>query len=640
MAGRLHGCAEYETDECVMSRPVLRTALSIVALVFLAVLFLTVNVLANATLRGVRLDLTESRLFTLSEGTIEILTHLDEPVSLTLYFSEKQATGYPSLHAWGLQVRDMLEEMALVSNGKLQLEIVDPDPFGPREDEAISYGLRGTPTIENNVIWLGLTGTNLLDNVEIIPFFSEERARWLEYDLTRLLVNLTRPEKPVLGIVTNLPLDTGAGGLPAALRGNAQPFLIYEELIDRFQIEFLEQDFSTVPPSIDVLMLAHPKPLSDKTLYAIDQFALGGGRIAVFVDPHSEVSLTAGPDGKPIQGYTESSDLPKLLYHWGVIFEGSEVATDRQRAMEVATGSSARQHISDYILWLSLTDGNMAQNDPVTADINRLNLGIAGHLRPRPESSTRYSPLVFTTKDSMVMDVNTVKQGLRPESLLSRFTPSGEALVLAARLEGALTSAFPEGLPESDMSAHREYTLSDANIIIVADSDLFDDRFWAESPRFPGDRLVVPFADNARFVLGVLENLAGAQELLSLRGRNDAARPFVLFDQLRRQAGQRLIEQEQTLQERVDQLSQQLAQLERQIAQGSTTNNDEWTSIDHLQEELASSRRALRMTRHSLNLNIERWSNMLRFANIVLIPLGLLLITLLGTLVGRMRQSP
>lgn len=632
-----------------------RRAISIATLVLLAVFFVAINLFANINFRTSRIDLTEASLFTLSDGTRNMLGSIEEPVTLKFFFSESLATDFPRIRTYAARVRDMLEEMRSYSDGKLLLEVIDPEPYSETEDRAMTLGLKGAPTTEGDVIYFGLAGTNLVDGIETIPFFTDEREEYLEYDIARLVQNLTRPEKPTLGIVTNLPLDTGAGGLMAAMRGESQSFLIYDELLNRFQLEFLEQDFDRVPNVVDVLLLAHPKPLNDKTLYAIDQFMMRGGRALVFLDPHSEVSLTAGPEGKPVQGYTESSSLDRLLPSWGVALDPNKVIGDRANAQRVQTGLDARRQLSDYIVWLALGADDMNADDVVTADIDRINLGTVGHLVPLEGASTSFTPVISSSTDASLLDLEFVKTGPTPDALMRAFEPTGEAYVVAARLSGPLATAFPDGAPEVEVEEnalpsassgpgeHLGASEADANIIIVADTEIFDDRFWVREQSYLGERIAIPMADNATFVLNAVDNLMGSNDLISLRAREKSDRPFTVVEDLRREAEARYLAEEEALEAKIAETEKRLAELQTRAPAGSDVeeflSESERAEIRSFRAELSASRSALRDVQRNLRRGIEELGSTVRFVNVALVPLIIMALACVLALVRLQRRK-
>ena len=439
-----HHC-RYEAGRQLMHRRP-----HILALGLLLVIFVGVNLFAAVFLRSARLDLTEQGLYTLSPGTHNILARLKEPVTLKFYYSRDLAAAQPGLQIYAQRVRDMLEEMTNAANGMIDLQIVDPAPFSEAEDQAVAQGLVAQPVGEGEIVYFGLVGTNLVDSVEVIPFFADARQQYLEYDLARLVDNLSVPEKPVLGVISNLPLDTGAGGILAAMQGQSQPFLIYAELTDRFEVEFIALDEVRIPRRISVLLLAHPRPLTDTQTYAIDQFVMRGGRVIAFVDPHSEVSLTAGPNNEPLRGYTEQSNLPDLMAAWGVRMDDTLIIADRARAQRVAAGRDARRALVDYILWMALSDAEMAKDDLITANIDRLNLGTVGALEPVSGARTTLTPLVTSSTDATLMSRDYVLSAPTPDDLQRRFELGAAPYTIAARLTGPVASIFPDGPPDAE----------------------------------------------------------------------------------------------------------------------------------------------------------------------------------------------
>lgn len=615
-----------------MQQTHLRSGYRIAMLVLLAVLFLAVNLFANVVFRSAQVDLTQNKLFTLSQGTENVLAKIDEPITLKFFFSERLANEYPQIRTYANRVRDLLQEVRDRSNGKVVLEVIDPEPYSSDEDLAMSLGLKGARTTEGDIIYFGLVGSNLVDGIEQIPFFADERQQYLEYDVTRLIQNLSRAKKPVLGIVTNLPMDTGAGGLMEAMRGKSKPFMIYEELRNRFEINFLEQDFIKVPKDVDVLLIAHPRPLNEATTYAIDQFVMRGGRVLAFVDPHSEVSFTSGENGQPVQGYTPSSDLEPLLKDWGVNYDATHVIGDRKLAMRVQTGMDARRQTSDYVLWLTVPKGNLDSDDIVTANVDHLNLGTPGSLAPVEGASTRFTPLFWSSNEAELYDLPFIKSGPTPDALLQSFKPSGTRYVIAARLSGPIKSAFATEPPapqrgdtvRSDSRETRDpyiaHTKSDANIIVVADSDLFDDRFWVQTQDYEGQRVAQPIADNAQFVLSAIDNLMGSDDLISLRARERADRPFTVVNNLRRAADQHFLAEQERLKAKITETEQHLTALQTQAGEGAPSAHEQDEAAT-FRADLLSSRKALRDVQRNLRRDIDRLASNVRFVNVALMPI-------------------
>lgn len=633
-----------------------KPALAALALVLIAVLFVAFNTFVNATFTSARLDLTERSLYTLSEGTRNIVADLKEPVTLRFYYSEDAVTEIPALRAHAQRVREMLAEIAAISNGKVRVEEINPEPFSEAEDRASDAGLTAVPLRSGDRIFLGIVGTNSVDGKELITFLAPERDVYLEYDLARLIFALSNPDKPLLGVVSNLPLDTGAGGLLLAMEGRSQPFMIYQELQNSFQIEFLEQDFDRVPNEIKVLAIIHPKELDAQTQYAIDQFVMRGGRVLLFVDPHSEVSLTAGPAGKPVQGYTEASNLPRLMKSWGVEMRPDEVLADRARAQRVAAGAHQRRQLTDYVLWQRLVREDFAADDPVTAPLDALHTGTVGILRPVAGATTRFTPIVTSSDDAMILPLDRVKQGPRPDDLLREFAPTGEKYPIAVRLSGPVTTAFPDGPPPDDGASpgrekesgavpagkHLPASIEDANIIVFADSDLFDDRFWVQVQNFMGDRIAVPTADNAAFVVNAVENLMGSNDLISLRAREPADRPFTLVEEIRRKAEARYLAEEQRLEKRIAETERRLAALRAELPAGEEGNalltDAQEAEMRALQRELAEGRRALRDVQADLRRDVDALGSRLAFINMALVPILVALVWVGLALVRRARR--
>ena len=526
------------------------------------------------------------------------------------------------------------------TGGKLKLEIIDPEPLTEQEDQAVAQGVTGAPTPAGEKIYFGLVGTNTISGREVIPFFLEDREKYLEYDLTNLIYKLIRDKKPKIGVVSNLPFDTGAGGMQAALQGASRPFMIYEQILESFDVQFLEQDFDRVPADIDVIMIAHPKQLNDKTQYAIDQFIMRGGRALVFLDPYSEISQqSASPTGEPLEGSTATStnSIDRLMASWGVSIDGKHVIGVRDRAQRVQFSGD----VVDYVAWVAFAALDMDHKDLVTGELTDLNLGTIGAIEATKGATTTLTPLLQTTDDTMQIDIAKVKGQPNPDELLRDFAKSGDRYVVAARITGPIKSAFPGGAPAASVIAGTDAkapplpafikeTKGPANILLVADSDIFNDNFWVQPQELQGQRVAVPVADNGVFVLNAIENLTGSTDLISLRSRGTSNRPFTVVNNIRRRAEQQFLRQEQALQEKLTQTQTRLAELEgRRAAQAKPgaahpqelLTPEQEAEIEKFRTQLADTRAALRDVQFKLRSDIDRLGSWLAGINTLLVPI-------------------
>src|SRR6266550_4133016 len=612
------------------------------AIALAVVLFVALNIVSNAWLGTAQLDLTQNRLYTVSPGTKATLDKLPEPVTLRFYFSREPATSYATIVAYARRVRDLLQEYAALGHGKIIFEEIDPRPFTPAEDDAVAQGLTGAPTQEGDNVYFGLVGTNTLAGHEVIAFFDQSREEYLEYDLTSMVDKLSVPQKPKLGILSTLPLEAGAGGLQAALQGNSQPYVIYQQLRDTFDVQMLDPMMTDrIPAGISTLLVVHPANFDASLQYAIDQFVLKGGHAIVFVDPMSEASAAQGP-GPQDQGDKTSSTLGPVLTAWGVDFDPGKVVTDADLAQPVQFGGPAGQpQVIDYIAWLRMTPLNFNTGDPITANLQVLNVATAGALKPHQGATTKFMPLLTSSANAALIDSTLIRVVQNPSDLLRRFEPTGEKFVVGARVSGPAKSAFPNGAPAAAAKPPADPNAApktdagplppqvkeakDINVIVVADSDLFEDRFWVQVQNLFGQRIAQPSADNGALVMNAVENMMGSNGLISLRTRERSARPFVVVDRIRRDAEGRFLAEQQALQEKVTTTEANLSSLQGQNQQNPSRSpvlsKEQQPQIDKLRRDLVATRASLRQVQASLRQNVESLGTMLQFLNIALVPI-------------------
>ena len=603
-------------------------------LVALAVTFVVSVSLINGAFRGVQLDLTENRLYTLSEGTGKILGKIAEPVHIYLFYSDKATANIPALRTYAGRVREMLEAFASRSDGKLILQVIDPLPFSEEEDRASGFGLR--PINAGNSadpIYLGVAGTNSVGDDDIIPFLDPAKEAFLEYDLAKLVHTLANPRKPVIGLLTELPLTAEFNPMS---RQPGQPWVIAEQMRQLFDVRMLDPGLEEIADDIKVLMVVHPKNLPDATLYAIDQFVLSGGRALFFVDPFSEVDQ--GDPADP-SGGRRASDLNRLLGAWGIHTDDSTIVADDRYAMTVGLGADSRpvRHLGV----LGIEPAAMSPDDIITGSLNLLTFAFPGHITRDENAPASMLPLVESSDLAGLIPADRLAIMSDPEMLRADFSPSGKPYVLAARLGGMVPSAFPKGLPAPPGSppntpeGHLVAAAEPVNVVLVADTDLLADQLWVQSQDFFGQRVHTAFANNGDFVVNALDNLLGSGDLISIRSRATFQRPFSRVQDLRREADARFRSAEQRLQAELQETEIRLGELQSSRAdQGAQIlSPEQQAEIERFQARRLQLRKELRQVQRGLDRDIERLGSLLKVLNITVVPLfvtgaGLLLVML------------
>ena len=428
-----------------------KTLLTGTGLLLAAALFGAANMISNVALSSARFDLTANSLYTLSDGTRNILSGLEEPVTLRLYISKKLATGLPGIKGYATRVEEMLKEFAQVADGNIILQVIDPEPFSEEEDRAVAFGLQGVPLDGGSTqFYFGLAGTSSTDELEILPFFQPDREEFLEYDLTKLVYKLAHPQKPIVGLLSTLPIEGGPANPMMPQQGGSQ-WIILDHIEQLLEVKTVERNAREIPEDINVLMIVHPKNLSDATLYAIDQFVLGGGRVLVFVDPHSEADRGVPTPNNPFGGTgPKNSDLEKLFQAWGVELVKGKVVSDLPLAKKVQIQQQSRPRVVDYPVWIGLTKDYLNGEDIVTAQISNVLLASAGILVKKEGAETDFTSLIESGEEAMQMEASRLAFMPDPVSMLKDYQPGGEQLTMAARITGTVKTAFPEGRPKKE----------------------------------------------------------------------------------------------------------------------------------------------------------------------------------------------
>ena len=623
--------------------------LAIAGLTLLLILFLSVNVLSSGWLTSARLDLTKDKLYTLSESTIKLLKDVKEPVTFRLYLSGGLAQAVPHLGIYANRVRDLLLEYQSVSNGKVKLEVLDPAPFSSIEDRAVAAGLRGIPAVSGgDNMYFGLVGSNTTDDIETIPFIQIDREAFLEYDLSKMLYALVTSKPTVVGIVSTLPTD---GTMKVTATGRQEPvapYVVRNQIGELFETRFLGKEIDEVPSDVNVLMVVHPKNQSARTIFAIDQYMLAGGKAIIFVDPFAEVE---GMQGQMLGSTIGGSSLEKVFKVWGIEYDINTVVGDRLSARKVLPEAGNRP--IEYLPWLELRGPSLDRSSPITSGIDVVALASAGHLSVKDNSSLKITPLLISSPGAGLIDSKKVQGFRNPKKLLREFKADKKQYILAGRVTGSVQTAFPDGVPapgkdqdgklvevnpwQRPILAQSESPL---DVIVVADADILADRFWVIMRDFAGQRVPVPTANNGDFVLKSIEALAGSSSLMELRGRGSASRPFKVLQDIQKTASQKFEDKERGLRQTITKTEKKLQQLRRRNPESSAkvVSERDRREMEKMQREILGFRSELRKVRRSLTQDYQRLEMQLWFLNIALVPILLIIFSIALSVIRIIRR--
>ena len=638
-------------------------------------LILLLSVLVVSFLPSLRIDLTEDRLYSLSDGTRNILASLNQPVELMFFYSDSATEDVPQLRTYGNRVQELLREIVIASEGNLRLSVIDPEPFSEEEDLATQFGVRAVPVTQGGEgVYFGLVAAQDEEGVpealrvtETMPLIRPDQEEFLEYEFMKIITQVTNPERTIIGLITQLDID---GGFDPMTGQGTQQWMIMDLIRQLYEVRRVDLTSDSIEEDIDILMIVHPEGLSDRFLYAVDQYVLQGGDALVFLDPNADSMVGRSPQGNLIPAGM-SSELPGLLEAWGIEFDNTKVLADNELALRVMMGQGQRP--MPHLGMLGVQGNFLAQDDVITNRLETINLSSAGAISQLDNTNTTFEPLIVSSSDSMLMDRSFVESVTDPTLLFDEFESEDRSFVIAARVSGLIETAFPDGQPtiaeteeenssdeeEGDEEVFEPDALDDvdevseevgvehisastepSNILVFADSDILSDRLWVQVTQFFGQRIPQPFANNGDLIINSMDNLSGGADLSSIRSRGRYSRPFTKVLTLQREADDRLRQEEGELLGRVAETEASLAELstdEDGNPIGELTTEIQ-TEIDRFNAELIDTRRRLREVRFQLTEDIEQLGSNLKAANTALVPM-LLTLFFLGRYYFRSRRS-
>ena len=597
------------------------------ALVLLAAALGAANlILASMSLR---IDLTAEKLFTLSKGSKAVLGKLDENVTLKFYFSSSSAETPMAIKTYANQVQSLLKEYELAGNGNVVLEAYDPKPDSDAEEWAQRYGIEPqNVTPFGQPMYFGLVAV-CGDREETLAHLSQGTESTLEYDITRLVTRVAWPERPVLGLMTSLQGVMGQQPNQMMMMQGQRPqpgWAAFMELSKDYEVREISPTAESIDSDVKALVVLHAKDLSEKTLFAIDQFVIKGGRLIACVDPFSVMDMLASrqqqnPMMMQMGGQDGPSTLGKLFDAWGVSFDTSKLVADLAAATKLAAGNGRAEENPAF---LSLTSGNMDDGDIVVSGLTQVMIPFAGALSFAKTEGLEFEPLMTTSSDSACM-IDRMGAQFGMGAMMKDLRPDGVKRTLAARLSGTFKTAFPKGpdWTEGSTNAIPEVVASGKGaVVIFADSDFLADNFCVRTMNTIFGPIAQPINDNLVLFSNIIEQYAGREELIGVRSRGPSNRPFVKVNELEAKAMAKWQRKQSELEAALQETQQRLSALQKQ-----KTGNDRMILSREQQEEIAQfrkvqadTRRQLKNVRKELTSDIDSLGLMLKVLNILAIP--------------------
>ena len=609
-----------------MQKKSLETILySSAGIVVMLIILIAVNVITGTF--PIRADMTQEKAYTLSAGTKAVLKKLDTPVKVRFYCTQSE-TATPEtvfLKDYARKVEDLLHEYKQIAGKNLIIEKYDPQPDSDAEDSARLDGLEPQPLPGNDRFYLGVA-VSLADERVAIPFLEPNREKLLEYDLTRAIARVFSPEKATVGVMSSLPVF-GAPMNPMMMQMGRQPeaaWTVIEQLKQDFNVKRVEMDTDKIDDDVNVLLVVHPKGISDKAQFAIDQFVLRGGKLIAFLDPQSAIaSRQQNPEMGGMGG--SSSSLEKLLPAWGIQFDTGKVVADLNFKMQLR---GQNDQPTEAPAWLSLTPDGINRDDIATSQIDNLWLPMCGAFTGTPAAGIKETVLLNSTKESQL--VEGFLAGMGGDAIMNSFKSSGVNYKLAIRLSGKFKTAFPDGKPDSGDTnnvAKAGDTLKESkaetSVVLVGDSDMLADEVSLRKMQSPFGTMVSQMNANLTFAQNLVEQMAGDSNLIGVRSRASLSRPFTLVKKMEAEAESRGQAKIQELQQSLNETQQRLSELQQQKKdkdQRFILSPEQQAELENFRKKQAEVSKELKQAQKDLRKEVVSLEARLKWLNILAMP--------------------
>jgi len=627
----------------------------------LVIIFSAISICQNIG-KPLKLDVTEQKLYTLSDGTKAILAKLNQPIRAKLYYAKTASLKGPDqirfFNNYYEFVKALLEEYVAASNGMVELEDIDPRPFSDDEEQALKYGLRRFPITEEESFFFGLVVQTQFGVEKAIPFFSPERQNFVEYDISYLIDTVVTRQKKKIGVLSSLPVmgDDVTGYMAQMMMRQGQrpkpAWTFVEHLRKQYEVETVATDVNDIN-NVDILLVIHPKNLPERTLFAIDQFVLKGGRTIICVDPYCFSDRPPQQMGMQMQmQHDSSSNLNMLTKTWGLEMSDKTFAGDR--ALASMANIRANQRPERIISYLTLTpEGScFAEDNVITAELNQVRMLFAGVLKEVAEpngaddsdSNIQRVPIITTTNRGGTFTIGNQYElmFLDGESLMKQFSDGTEPVAMGYVITGRLKSSFPNGIevesespdpndPNQTITTTEHFTglkeaEQDCVVAVFSDVDFISDNMAYQNSFF--GKVVV--GDNSTLMLNAIDDLSGSSDLVSIRSRGNFKRPFTVVDDIELQA-------EADTTEEVEKINLQIAGLQSElqsILSSAKEGQEEFigSTFDQKKKQyelkIHQAQRQLRKVKMTKREKIEHLGNRLRQANMLAAPMVILVMAI------------
>ena len=585
-------------------------------------IFFSINIITNNMLASSRIDFTENKLYSLSDGTKSLLKNLNEPIHIRFFISSNLVKDVPQLSTYANRVQTMLKTYQNISDGKVTLEIIDPKPFSDAEDRAVGMGINSFNATEmSDALYFGLAATNSTTGQKNIPIFSPERETFLEYDLSSLISELSQINKPVISLIDNL-------GLKADSRIGKPEQQILTQMKQLFQVEMVNESVNTLNKATKVLMIIHPKYLSDETLYMIDQWVLKGGPTLIFLDPYAETEISRQQGVPPIN---PRSNLKKLLNTWGVDFDDKKAVLDAEYGFRISRNINGRDiQVTNYP-WLNIRGDGLNQNESSLSNLSTIVMTTAGSFISNNDK-IMLEPIITSSIKSGLGDAQKAGNPKGdPRDLLSDIKAKDQKHIVSGWIKSDLKTSF-QNFKKSDDTEQLMKSTNKSNILLVSDADMLMDRNWLTQRG--------AFANNGDFVLNVVEKMIGGNILSDLRGKGTSWRPFEKIISLEKIAEQKFQLQEQMLAKKLKGMEDKIRTLTQNNQNESDILSPETLkAIEGFKSEMMSTRSQLRTVKFDLRRDVEALKSWIISINVAVLPIFFASIALLISLRRRRKNS-